>query len=116
VTGASLIQHLGDRANEAQAEYRQAPPDPSKDPVVTKRLKCAERLASIRNRVTLCGFASELQRRVLCLVMEQTINTYEAKNEAVLDIVSVEIDQMDAVLTAESKNMQDRRRIRRTVV
>ena len=94
VGAAYLLKNLGDKANEAQAEYRQATPDPSKDPVVAKRLECIQRLAGIRNRVTLCSCEPELQRRVLCLVMEQTINTYQAMNEAVLDIVTVEIDQM----------------------
>ena len=113
---ASLFKNLGDKANEAQAEYRQTTPDPSQDPVVEKRLECIQRLACIRNRITLWGFEPELQRRVLCLVMEQTINTYQAKNVAVLNIVSVEIDQMEAVLNAEGENLKRRAATRRTVV
>jgi hypothetical protein len=56
------------------------------------------------------------KRRVLYLVMEQTINTYQAKNEAVLDVVTVEIDQIDAVLKAEDENVKHRDNTRRTVV
>jgi hypothetical protein len=48
--------------------------------------------------------------------MEQTINTYQAKNEVILNVVSVEIDQMDAVLKAEAENRKHRAATRRTVV
>lgn len=113
---ASLLNSLGEKANQAQQEYQRASLAIPDDPLEQRRLECLQKLSEIRNRSTLYGGERDLQQRVLCLVMEQTINAYEAQNLRSLDLVIVDLEQIEAVLDAEEENRRHQRTTRRVAV
>jgi hypothetical protein len=111
---SSAFKELSKRVNDAKERYQHS--SKSEDAVEEKRLECLSMLSEIRNRVTLCTCNKELQRRALCLVMEQTAHAYEATNERGLQLVRVDAEQIKAALDTDKHESQKRRQIRRVAV
>lgn len=107
---SALIKELGERASQAEQQYRA--PSTGLDALETKRLECLGRLQKIRNRATLCDCNKDIQQRVLCLAMEQTINAYEATAQRSLDLVMMAADQLDTALDADERDRARRNRLR----
>jgi hypothetical protein len=102
---------LAERVSTAEQNYQSIQAERG-DPVEGHRDDCIRKIATLRNRVALCTSDPELQQKIWCLLMEQTIGVYEATTKRGLDLVFMGTEQVETALNSHERVLLYRRRVR----
>jgi hypothetical protein len=95
---SGALKALAERAKNAEQKYQSLQAE--SDPVEGRRAECIRKIAEVRNRTALFISDPELQQKIWCLLMEQTIGVYEATTKSSLDFVYMSTEQIETALNS----------------
>jgi hypothetical protein len=111
-TLSELGKQYVERSKEAKEHYQRRTAGQAADPLEGKRDSCIGRVNELQLRTALYVSEPDLQQRIWCLLMEQTVATYEASTEQELRMAEASLQQIEAALASYTDARANRQRVR----
>jgi hypothetical protein len=107
---STLVRALTDRARAAEQKLENSSYS-NDSPMELYREQVIRKITQLRNRAALCVGQPELQQKIWCLLMEQTISCYEANTRRSLDLANTNAEQIEAALDTYDDSLRARRNV-----
>ncbi len=108
---SEIIKQYAQRSKSAKEDYQKRSPTEN-DAIEKRRGDCITTINELQFDTALCVADPDLQQRIWCLLMEQTVLTYEAVTERELRMVGASLQQIKAALKSYRDGMNYRTRVR----